>query len=386
MRKRYWVFLGLVVVVSVAAVASCRSYVYKRLDPKQPLVGNLDPPEGLVSLSAESCGQCHTEIYQEWKGTMHAQAWTDPLFQADFEALDKQYMCTYCHTPVGQQRDIIVTGLKDIKPVVAKGPKNEAFDPKLQQEGVTCVACHLREGKLRSPFEIEEADAPHGVIFAPEQGTPDTCRYCHYIEQSNFTELKRPLIDTFNEWEEYKKKGGEKMCLECHMPSIERPTVLGGPVRKGRQHIFRGGHNKEFLKAEALEVKVATAKRSGDSIEGSFIVWNKTGHRFPTGEPARYAEFTMEALDAEGKVLATSPVQRVGRVVDEEGGFIESSDNTLAPREERSFAFTLKAKGAQSARFVVRFYLWDPNTEVAKASKLTLDQLMTVLIEQVVAL
>ena len=384
MKKRYWVLVG-VLVSAIALVVSCRPYVFKRLDPKQPLVGNLGPPEGLVSLTAESCGNCHNEIYAEWKTTMHAQAWTDPLFQSDWADLDKPYMCTYCHTPVGQQRELIVKGLKDISPVIAKGDKNPDFDPKLQQEGVTCVACHLRDGKIRSPFPIEEADAPHAVVYEPAQGTQETCRYCHYIEQRNFTKLKRPLIDTFNEWEEYKKKGGTKMCLECHMPAIERPTVPNGPIRKGRQHIFRGGHNKEFLRSEALEVKVSTATRVGDDLKGTLTVFNKTGHRFPTGEPARIAEFTMEALDKDGKVLATSAIQRIERVVDEHG-FIETTDNTLAPHADTTFNFTVKAPGAVSATFVVRYYLWDPTTKVAKDSGLSLDQLMTVMLEQPVKL
>ena len=31
-------------------------------------------PEGLTSLKAESCGQCHREIYDEWKTSIHAHA------------------------------------------------------------------------------------------------------------------------------------------------------------------------------------------------------------------------------------------------------------------------------------------------------------------------
>ena len=35
-------------------------------------------PEGLTSLRAESCGQCHREIYDEWKTSIHAHAYEDP--------------------------------------------------------------------------------------------------------------------------------------------------------------------------------------------------------------------------------------------------------------------------------------------------------------------
>ena len=30
-------------------------------------------PEGLTSLKAESCGQCHREIYDEWKTSIYTQ-------------------------------------------------------------------------------------------------------------------------------------------------------------------------------------------------------------------------------------------------------------------------------------------------------------------------
>lgn len=384
MRRTLALTGALALLFSAMALLSCR-YVYKRLDPKAPLVGNLAPPEGLTELSSKQCGQCHTEIYKEWQQTQHAKAWTDPLFQSDWEDLGRPYMCTYCHTPVGQQRDIIVKGIKDFDPVVARGPKNDKFDPALQAEGVTCVACHLRDGKIRSPFPIDEAEAPHGVVYAPEQGTPETCRYCHYIEQRNFTELKRPLIDTFNEWDEYKKKGGDKMCLDCHMPAIERPTVEGGPVRQGRQHVFRGGHDKAFVKT-GIAIEDLAVTQEGNDLVLSFAMKNQTGHRFPTGEPARYAEIAVEVIDAEGKTLQQFPLQRIIREVDEHG-FIETSDNTILPLERRAFSLrqALSASAGREvrgARLTVRYYIWDPNTKVAKHAGLPLEELMTVLHEE----
>ena len=42
-------------------------------------------PEGLTSLKAESCGECHREIYEEWKTSIHAHAYEDPFFQRSEE-------------------------------------------------------------------------------------------------------------------------------------------------------------------------------------------------------------------------------------------------------------------------------------------------------------
>ena len=57
-------------------------------------------PEGLVSLKAEACGVCHTDIYNEWKTSIHAQAYTDPFFQAYWTKDKHIWVCLNCHTPL----------------------------------------------------------------------------------------------------------------------------------------------------------------------------------------------------------------------------------------------------------------------------------------------
>jgi hypothetical protein len=42
-----------------------------------------DTPDGLSSLRAAECGECHTTIYEEWKTSAHAQALADPQFQGN---------------------------------------------------------------------------------------------------------------------------------------------------------------------------------------------------------------------------------------------------------------------------------------------------------------
>ncbi len=32
-------------------------------------------PAGIAGIRAEDCGQCHEEIYKEWKSSIHAHAW-----------------------------------------------------------------------------------------------------------------------------------------------------------------------------------------------------------------------------------------------------------------------------------------------------------------------
>jgi hypothetical protein len=350
-------FGGAALVVLGACASACRSVIFSMIEPKRPPLENLEVPEGLSELSSTQCGACHREIYEEWKGSMHAKAWVDPVFQKDYEHQGRVWACTYCHTPVGQQREVIVTGLASLEPLKAKGKPNERFDPKLQAEGVTCVACHLKEGKIRSPFALEEGEAPHAIEVSETLGTPATCRTCHEIGEPLGSELKRPILDTFAEWDEYRAKGGDKTCLDCHMPAVTRPTVDGGPERPGRRHVFRGPHDFEFVKT-AVEVRAAEARRVGDKLIGRLVLANATGHRLPTAEPMRRVEVVLQALGPEGEVLGEA-ISRVERVVDIPG-YKEHSDNTLLPREARPFSLSLPAKGAASARLLVRYYLWEP--------------------------
>ena len=68
-------------------------------------------PEGLASLKAESCGQCHREIYEEWKTSIHAHAYEDSFFQAYWKKDKNIWVCLNCHTLLENQQ---LTLIKDI--------------------------------------------------------------------------------------------------------------------------------------------------------------------------------------------------------------------------------------------------------------------------------
>jgi hypothetical protein len=55
-------------------------------------------PEGLTSLNAESCGTCHTDIYNEWKTSIHAHAYKDPFFHAYWTKDKHTWVCLNCHS------------------------------------------------------------------------------------------------------------------------------------------------------------------------------------------------------------------------------------------------------------------------------------------------
>ncbi len=70
-------------------------------------------PEGLTSLKAESCGECHREIYDEWKTSIHAHAYEDPFFQAYWKKDKNVWVCLNCHTPLENQQPTLIKRFRE---------------------------------------------------------------------------------------------------------------------------------------------------------------------------------------------------------------------------------------------------------------------------------
>lgn len=257
-------------------------------------------PEGLRTLSARECGGCHEEIYREWAESMHAQAWREPYFQVDFKFDGSQQICLNCHTPLENQQENRVLGFQDrekFKPLLQPNP---SYDPILQEEGVTCAACHVRDGKIIGPFEY--ATAPHPVAFSPDMVSGSgPCARCHIVTNSRWDVFYRlPPCGTVAEI----GQGGQTPdCVGCHMPPVNRPSASGGPVRSGRRHLFHGGHDPEMVKS-ALQVDHQTEDLGGARIRYVFSLTNTgAAHYLPTGTPDRHLTLDLKLLDRGGKTV-----------------------------------------------------------------------------------
>jgi hypothetical protein len=111
-------------------------------------------PEGLSSLKAESCGQCHREIYDEWKTSIHAHAYEDPFFQAYWKKDKNIWVCLNCHTPLENQQPTLVKEIPRGRVEKATQIPNPQYDPEYQKESVTCAVCHVRDGVVSGHSKI----------------------------------------------------------------------------------------------------------------------------------------------------------------------------------------------------------------------------------------
>jgi len=128
-----------------------------------PAQGN--PPQQ----SPDQCATCHVNVVGDWESGVHAQAYSDPIFQEAWEAQDQNPQCLACHT----------TGY-------------EARTGEYKHEGVTCEACH---GETPDDHPPAPMDLEPGV---------EVCASCH--------------TTTFHEWEESRHGELQLACSTCHQP------------------------------------------------------------------------------------------------------------------------------------------------------------------------
>ena len=256
---------------------------------------------------------------------MHSRAWTDPYFQVDWHFDGSQQICKNCHTPLDRQQEHRVLGFRDtnkLKPILAPNPD---FDPALQHEGVTCAACHIREGKILGPFGNRKASHPVKKL----QDSNRVCVRCHVVGGNRWdTFFRFPPCGTVAEicatpgarLNEEKRsmappvrgRTGEITvsdtasldCVECHMPLVERPLVPGGEARPVRRHLWKGGHDPEMVK-RALEITLSEVPEPSSGKRGYSLQLTNVGaaHYLPTGTPDRHLTVRFRLLDQAGKVL-----------------------------------------------------------------------------------
>lgn len=297
-------------------------------------------PEGVDSLRAESCGTCHREIYEEWKTSIHAKAFEDPFFQAYWKKDGHIWVCLNCHAPLENQQPTLIRTIPRGRVEKAVQESNPHYDREYQKEAITCAACHVREGTILGPFD--DSVAPHPTKFDPAFRTTQICYRCHNVVSGPAQFYNVGPCGTYAEYEgRYFMKEKGMICQSCHMPEIERPVAVGGPIRQGRQHLWRGGHDPEMIKrAVAVQVSVDPPKpKPGEPVQVSVTVINAgAGHKIPTGDPDRYFTVEFQVVDDQGRVL-DQQAETMGRWILWQPVILEVYDNRLLPLASRQYTF-----------------------------------------------
>jgi len=250
--------------------------------------------------------------------------------------------CTLCHQ-IGRERlgtPESFTGGFVISPPTAAGPA--VFGPFQVDAGRTRV--------MHSAAGVMPTESTH--IQQSE-----LCATCHTLSTQALGPKGEAIASLpeqvpYLEWR-HSAFRSERSCQSCHMPEVSEPTpvssVLGEPRPGMSRHAFVGGNffmlrmlnrYRAELGVEALPVELeatarattlqlqtrtATVSMTGTRtpsglLELDVAVRNLTGHKFPTGYPARRAWLHVVVRDSDGRAVFES-----GAVAP--SGAIDGNDN-----------------------------------------------------------
>lgn len=301
----------------------------------------------------QRCKGCHAEIYDQWKGSMHSNAFHDPVFRAlwrlgsdETKGLTDK-LCAGCHTGVGT-----------VSEEVRRGPDGDFQVSEIAAEGVQCHFCHavVSSNMLETPTHMPQnasivvdpslvmrgpyADSKpmwHKAEYSELHTKAEFCGNCHNVfhPANHF-----PIENTYNEWKfsVYAQKG--IVCQDCHMMPIEkaietartmeRPKNPGkaSPMGPDRDNVFThefvGGnftvtklmgadrHSelavKRLQSAATLDLKLPKKADDGDLARVTVRVTNVgAGHNLPTSlTEVREMWLDVAVTDAAGRSIYRS--------------------------------------------------------------------------------
>ena len=298
-------------------------------------------------MGSEACGDCHEQIYKEWKSNAHRWSSTDLVYRAVETKMTKENgreatrYCAACHDPVS-----LLAG--DINP-------GRSLDAPGSEEGVSCAACHsirglngktdgngnyvlepprdyLFEGysgvldKNLNYFLLRSLPRAHREDFSKSfHGTAELCATCHkqFIDKeiNHFGWVQ--LQNQYDDWRKgrYNVDGHPEKslaCKDCHMRLVDSTDpARGDPARgadgKHRSHRFIGANQavpwlngdaeqvrqtEDWLRGRteipeirdrwaqgaAVPVRIFGPKAAGGRLKWQVLVTNnKAGHGVPTG-------------------------------------------------------------------------------------------------------
>ena len=206
---------------------------------------------------SETCAECHGEIYNEWRTSAHASAYTREEFHLAARK-HEETDCLPCHVPISLDS-------------LTEQPVRTSH----LEEGINCESCHLTGDTYAAP-EIFSSYANHNVVVKKELAASEFCGKCH---QSIFEQWSK--VDVTSEQ--------RKSCQDCHMPIIRRRTVAGSPWHKLHPKVDTRHHGFAMVKPEPGEanitVEVAFDRVSPEHLGGTITLTNVSAHHsLPSGE------------------------------------------------------------------------------------------------------
>ncbi|MEZ6016600.1 MAG: cytochrome c3 family protein [Planctomycetota bacterium] len=258
--------------------------------------------------SSAQCRDCHTQIFDEWLASPHANSWNNEDVRVQSKDFSNK-VCIDCHAP----QPVWESGIGErVMPRAAR-----------RAEGVDCLTCHLLpDGRIAGT--VENPAAPCRPTIRRELQRVDFCAGCHDQHK------------TVQQWKATPFAEERIGCIQCHMPNRTADPA------DGRVHTMPGGHYIEVVRsAVTLE---ATARPEG----GFEVAVTNTGagHSYPTDERSRASDLWWRPVTGP----ATDAAQLDANGVTKDGGDWRHLHRIRDPyRDETHLVSTLLMYGERRA-------------------------------------
>jgi nitrate/TMAO reductase-like tetraheme cytochrome c subunit len=278
-------------------------------------------PEGLANVSAQSCNACHFQAHEDWSGSAHATAWSGEIFQEALARAGGSTACSQCHLPLTNQHAKLAAGYIEgdlARPTLQTNP---IWDATLMSEGVTCAACHVRDGVVIGTRAVD--NAPHTVAVSEELSSSAVCATCH---QMTWEGADQPFYDTYREWEGSAYAEAGVRCQDCHMPP-RAGLATASRFAATPSHNFTA----DIARAVSVLVKLQAPEiQRGQDTPIELTIQNTgAGHHFPTGSPFKPYTIIAEIVDANGKLMGPAYTHKLARSVEDQSPWRTLSDNRI---------------------------------------------------------
>jgi hypothetical protein len=232
----------------------------------------LHPKNGKRMQSSKDCAPCHETAYRNWNLSRHRVALTNELYRESHEREPSPW-CVNCHAPLR-----------------LTGAESKPFH---EEEGVSCLVCHVRSGKILAKNLPKKATA-HEYNIDHRLGDERFCEGCHEFNFPTAATAMReghalhytdqPMQNTVSE---YRSSAfyGNVSCGGCHLFAYTEAS-----------HRFPGGHAIERLRQD---LRVEVSRTSPGSITLRILALG-IGHSFPTGDLFR--TLRVRVIDPGGKI------------------------------------------------------------------------------------
>ena len=327
-------------------------------------------------MDSEVCGQCHKDIYEQWKGSMHHFASFNNQFYRkaieyfqDVAGTRPSKWCAGCH-----DHAVFFNGRFD-------RPIKEQIDTPEARNGLGCMSCHaivhVDSSMGNADFRVEypplhelasshnaiirAADyfmtylnpKPHKAVFLkPFMATPEFCAACHKVHLDVPVNQYR-WVRGFNDYDNWQASGvsgqgarsfyypdKSMVCADCHMP-LTPSQDPGNHDGKVHSHRFAAANTavayvngdaaqlkatEDFLKSGFITVDIFAASPAASAGPSAMLRRSDTvqaSSTFAVGEEAEQGGTALirdvgqvsAPLDASGARLQPGTTARVDVVV-----------------------------------------------------------------------